>query len=123
MKTTIVIPTYNEAENLPKLVPQLMGLPLGVSLLIVDDGSPDGTGQMAEAFRKDYPGRIDVLHREFIPTYDLPAQSSVLAGERDHRSDLDRVGEFHRRRSGLVGRRRGGSRVSIFARRRKETGE
>ena len=63
MKTTIVIPTYNEAENLPKLVSALFSLPLhGLSVLVVDDNSPDGTGQIAEDLKKS-TGRVDVLHR------------------------------------------------------------
>jgi dolichol-phosphate mannosyltransferase len=63
-KITVIVPTYNEAENLPKLVSALFSLPLPeLDLLIVDDNSPDGTGQLAEELGKQYPGRIDVLHR------------------------------------------------------------
>ncbi|MCW5876723.1 MAG: polyprenol monophosphomannose synthase [Anaerolineales bacterium] len=65
MKITLVLPTYNEAENLPKLVPVLMDLPLpGLRVLVVDDLSPDGTGQVAEDLARQYPGRIEVLHRQ-----------------------------------------------------------
>lgn len=63
MRTTVVIPTYNEAENLPKLVSALFSLPLDLRLLVVDDNSPDGTGQLADQLAKDHPGRIEVLHR------------------------------------------------------------
>lgn len=63
MRTTVVIPTYNEAENLPKLVSALFSLPLDLKLLVVDDNSPDGTGQIAEDLAKTHPKRIDVLHR------------------------------------------------------------
>ncbi|MBK9926335.1 MAG: polyprenol monophosphomannose synthase [Anaerolineales bacterium] len=63
MKITIVLPTYNEAENLPKLVSALFSLPLELSLLVVDDNSPDGTGQIAEDLSKEHPGRIYILHR------------------------------------------------------------
>lgn len=64
MKTTIVIPTFNEAENLPVLVEKLFSLPVtGLSLLVVDDNSPDGTGQIAEDLGKKYDGRVQVLHR------------------------------------------------------------
>jgi dolichol-phosphate mannosyltransferase len=63
VKITIVLPTYNEAENLPKLVSALFSLRLDVSLLVVDDNSPDGTGQIAEDLSKEHPGRISVLHR------------------------------------------------------------
>ena len=65
MQITIVIPTYNEAENLPKLANAIFGISgLDIDLLVVDDGSPDGTGEIAENLKKDYPGKISVLHRE-----------------------------------------------------------
>ncbi len=68
MKITLILPTLNEAENLPKLVPVLMALPLPeLKLLIVDDLSPDGTGELAEGLAADYPGRIQVLHRDGLP--------------------------------------------------------
>jgi dolichol-phosphate mannosyltransferase len=57
------LPTYNEAENLPGLVSALFALPLSLNLLIVDDNSPDGTGQVAERLAAAHPGRIAVLHR------------------------------------------------------------
>ena len=63
MRITVVTPTYNEAENLPKLVSALFSLPLDLHVLVVDDNSPDGTGEIAEELVKQYPGRIDVLHR------------------------------------------------------------
>lgn len=63
MKITVVLPTYNEAENLPKLVSALFSLPLDLSLLVVDDNSPDGTGQIGDGLSDEYPGRIAVLHR------------------------------------------------------------
>ncbi len=63
MRITVVIPTYNEAENLPKLVSVLFSLPLDLSILVVDDDSPDGTGDLADSLAKEHPGRIDVLHR------------------------------------------------------------
>ena len=63
MKITIVIPTYNEAENLPKLVSALFSLPLDLRWLVVDDNSPDGTGKLAQELARAHSGRIDVLHR------------------------------------------------------------
>lgn len=64
MRLTIVIPTYNEAENLPKLFSALFALPLDdVRVLVVDDNSPDGTGQLAERLSQEYHGRVNVLHR------------------------------------------------------------
>jgi len=63
-KLTIVIPTYNEADNLPTLARALWELPLpGAQLLIVDDASPDGTGDMAEDLARTRPGQLSVIHR------------------------------------------------------------
>ena len=63
MRITIVLPTYNEAENLPKLVSALLSLPLDLAVLVVDDDSPDGTGAVAEELSSRYSGRLSVLHR------------------------------------------------------------
>ncbi len=63
MQITVVSPTYNEAENLPKLVSALFALPLDLRLLVVDDNSPDGTGRIADELAASHPGRVDVLHR------------------------------------------------------------
>jgi len=64
MKITFVIPTYNEAENLPRLVSALFSLPVpDFHLLIVDDNSPDGTGQLADELASRSEGRLSVLHR------------------------------------------------------------
>ncbi len=63
-KITVVIPTYNEAENIPKLVSALFSLPLPeLGLLVVDDNSPDGTGHLVENLGNERPGKIAVLHR------------------------------------------------------------
>jgi dolichol-phosphate mannosyltransferase len=61
-RAMVVVPTYNERANLPVLVDALMQLP-GVRLLIADDQSPDGTGELADRLAREHPGRIDVLHR------------------------------------------------------------
>lgn len=64
MKTTVVIPTFNEAENLPLIVEKVLSLPLpDLEILVVDDNSPDGTGELAENLGKDYHGRVRVMHR------------------------------------------------------------
>ncbi|WP_432052155.1 polyprenol monophosphomannose synthase [Streptomyces xiamenensis] len=61
---TVVMPTYNEAEGLPGIAAELLGLALpGLRLLIVDDASPDGTGRVADELTRRHPGRIQVLHR------------------------------------------------------------
>ena len=62
MKTLVLIPTYNEKDNLPILVKDLMTIP-GVSAMVIDDQSPDGTGKVADGLAQAYPGRVLVLHR------------------------------------------------------------
>ncbi len=62
---TVVVPTYNEADNLRPLAESLWALDLpGLRILVVDDASPDGTGQLAEQLGDEYPGRISVIHRQ-----------------------------------------------------------
>jgi dolichol-phosphate mannosyltransferase len=62
-KVVVVVPTFNEAENLPKLAADLMALPVpDLELLVVDDNSPDGTGRIADELAAANP-RIHVLHR------------------------------------------------------------
>ena len=64
MKITVIIPTYNEAENLAKISTALLALPLPeLSILVVDDNSPDGTGDIAEQLNRETNGRVQVLHR------------------------------------------------------------
>ena len=58
----VIVPTFNERDNLPVLVDALMQQP-NVSLLVVDDASPDGTGEVADALARQHPGRIEVMHR------------------------------------------------------------
>ena len=62
MNTLVVVPTYNERENLPQLVPAVLAHQ-GFRMLIVDDGSPDGTGQVADELARQYAGRVEVMHR------------------------------------------------------------
>ncbi len=63
MHIAVIVPTYDEAENLPKMVSALFALPLNLDVLIVDDASPDGTGRIAEDLLSDHPGRMNVVHR------------------------------------------------------------
>ena len=63
MQAVVIIPTYNEAENLPKLVSALFSLPLDLRVLVVDDNSPDGTGGIADELSRRNP-RLVVIHRE-----------------------------------------------------------
>jgi dolichol-phosphate mannosyltransferase len=59
----VVIPTYNEAQNLPRLVTALLALPLDLSVLVVDDNSPDGSGTVADQLAASSSGQVSVLHR------------------------------------------------------------
>ena len=62
MDTLIVIPTYNERENLSALVTAVLAVDPGLDILVVDDNSPDGTGELAESLARQ-TGRVRVLHR------------------------------------------------------------
>ena len=63
MKKFIILPTYNEAENLPKLVKTIFDLQIpDLHIIVVDDGSPDGTGQIADRLAKEFP--LIVIHRQ-----------------------------------------------------------
>ncbi len=62
MDLQIVIPTYNEIENLVPLVEGILALPLSAGIIVVDDNSPDGTGDLAGSLAEQHPG-ITVVHR------------------------------------------------------------
>lgn len=62
MSTVVVIPTYNEAENIRNFVEKLLALPVRIDILIVDDSSPDGTGAIADKLASENPC-VSVLHR------------------------------------------------------------
>ena len=62
-KVLVIIPTYNEARNLPQILPQVLAQDPRIEVLVVDDGSPDGTGEMADEYSSREP-RVHVLHRE-----------------------------------------------------------
>lgn len=59
----IVIPTYNERENIQQLIPILLNLDNDIQILVVDDNSPDGTGDIVSEIKKENP-RVHILHRE-----------------------------------------------------------
>ena len=62
-RALVVIPTYNEAGNLPNIVPQVLAQDPRLEVLVVDDNSPDGTGRLADSLAQADP-RVHVLHRE-----------------------------------------------------------
>jgi dolichol-phosphate mannosyltransferase len=63
MKPIVVVPTYNEIENLERVVGLIREQPGGFHILIVDDNSPDGTGRLADELSLRHPGEVQVLHR------------------------------------------------------------
>jgi dolichol-phosphate mannosyltransferase len=62
-RTLVCVPTYNERENLPQIVPRILATDPRLDVLVIDDGSPDGTGQLADGLAAADP-RVHVLHRE-----------------------------------------------------------
>jgi dolichol-phosphate mannosyltransferase len=58
----VIVPTYNERDNLPGLVRAILARD-GYRVMVVDDESPDGTGEVAEGLAREFPGRVDVVHR------------------------------------------------------------
>ncbi|MGH9173077.1 MAG: glycosyltransferase, partial [Vicinamibacterales bacterium] len=62
MTALVLIPTYNERENLPLIVEGVLAH-ADARVLVIDDGSPDGTGAIAETLAAERPGRVSVMHR------------------------------------------------------------
>lgn len=62
-KTFVIVPTYNEADNLDELITQLLDLPVHLGVIVVDDNSPDGTGDLADQWAAREPERVFVVHR------------------------------------------------------------
>jgi dolichol-phosphate mannosyltransferase len=63
MKIIVVVPTYNERENIETMIHQVLAQPGDLDVLVVDDNSPDGTGQLADDLARRFPGKVSVLHR------------------------------------------------------------
>lgn len=94
MKTVICMPTYNEAENLPNIIPAIFEVLPDVHVLVLDDNSPDGTGQIADGLAAD-DARVHVLHR----TKKEGLGPAYLAGfawalERDYDAILEMDADF-----------------------------
>ncbi len=81
---SIIIPTYNEAQNLQTLVDEIFRLDLDTNILFIDDNSPDGTGRIADELAKKHKGKIHVLHRKGK----LGLGSAYILGFRYALSDL-----------------------------------
>ncbi len=63
MRPVTIVPTYNERDNIEILLDELLALPVNLSVINVDDGSPDGTGEISDQWAARYPDRVRVLHR------------------------------------------------------------
>jgi dolichol-phosphate mannosyltransferase len=60
----VIIPTYNEKENIERMIHKVLSLPHDFHLLIIDDGSPDGTGIIIKRLQRDYPGKLFLVERK-----------------------------------------------------------
>ena len=63
-KALIIIPTYNESTNIVRMIDRVMVLDFPLDVLIVDDGSPDGTAENVKIKQKEYPNRVHLIERE-----------------------------------------------------------
>jgi dolichol-phosphate mannosyltransferase len=89
LRTLVIIPTYNERENLPLILQRLHKARPEVHALVVDDNSPDGTGQLAEELASANPDRIHVMHRTvkdglgaaYLAGFAVAALGAVLDGQ------------------------------------------
>jgi glycosyltransferase involved in cell wall biosynthesis len=64
VKTYVIIPTYNERQNLERLIQRLLNQPADLRVIVVDDNSPDGTGKIADRLADTHPNRVLVRHRQ-----------------------------------------------------------
>ena len=93
-KILVIVPTYNERDNLPPLANRLLALPAPVDLLVVDDNSPDGTGKLADELAAKHP-TIHVLHRaEKNGLGRAYCAGFAWALERDYEFILEMDGDF-----------------------------
>lgn len=60
----VIVPTYNESHNIGRLIESVLGLEIEMDMLVVDDGSPDGTAGLVEEYRRKYPDRLHLIKRE-----------------------------------------------------------
>ena len=61
--TVVIVPTYNESDNIDELITRLLDLPVNLGVIVVDDNSPDGTGLKADLWAEREPERVHVVHR------------------------------------------------------------
>ena len=95
----IIIPTYNERENIGLLVEEILDLGLNSQVIIVDDNSPDGTGELADELAAEHPG-VRVIHRPGklgLGTAHIAGMKAALAREMDHILTMDADFSHHPR--------------------------
>ncbi|MDX5346992.1 MAG: glycosyltransferase, partial [Hymenobacteraceae bacterium] len=63
-ESIVVIPTYNELENIEAIIRKVFSLPMDIDVLIVDDNSPDGTATLVKQLQKEYPDRLHLEERK-----------------------------------------------------------
>nr|MBP6756874.1 glycosyltransferase [Bacteroidia bacterium] len=63
-KNLVIIPTYNEIENIEKMIRTVFDLPTGIEILIVDDGSPDGTADKVKELQQKFPNQLHIEERQ-----------------------------------------------------------
>lgn len=92
MRAIILIPTYNEAKNVPVIAKAIMALHIpDLKILFIDDNSPDGTGEIADRLCVEYPNRIEVMHR----TEKNGLRSAYMAGFKQAiESDAEVIGQM-----------------------------
>ena len=84
-KTYVIVPTYNEADNIKDLLTQLLDLPRSLGVIVVDDNSPDGTGSIVDTWASRLPERVKVIHR----AGKLGLGTAYIAGFRKGLHELD----------------------------------
>lgn len=87
MNVLVVTPTYNERDNLPLLAAGVLKH-AGFRLLVVDDGSPDGTGAVADQLALAHPGRIEVMHRTGLRGLGRSYVDGLLHAVKEARADF-----------------------------------
>ena len=64
MRRLVIIPTYNEIDNISAMIDKVFSLPIEFDLLVIDDGSPDGTAAVVKERQKEFPDRLHIVERE-----------------------------------------------------------
>ena len=60
----VLIPTYNEKENIENIIRAVFGLPESFDILVIDDNSPDGTAAIVKELQKEFPGQLHIIERK-----------------------------------------------------------